>query len=149
MLGGRTSLEVLMSAPFHLPIPYVAVAKFRARQIMPEPQCDMCGHVWTDEERNFDFVKRHMVAVHGYKQVARQVFRSTPCVACIKPGLYRVGGVAYCLEHRDLAVTRTTRRRNLLDGARIEREKLSSDTESRLRKKDSLHRLTLRRRYKP
>ena len=69
------------------------------------PICCECGYAWTEEEQkeNISCVSNHMVEMHGYKRVGAQVFRSTPCVGCRKPGLYRVGAVAYCKEHLPLA----------------------------------------------
>lgn len=50
--------------------------------------------------------RQHMVTVHGYQQVGNSVFKRYPCIACPKPGLYRVGNVNYCSDHKHLATTR-------------------------------------------
>lgn len=79
--------------------------------------CQECGYVWTEEDRiTFNFIRQHMVEKHGYKQVGGQVFRSIPCIACPKPGLYRIGAVAYCKEHLHLGRKRLDWRSAALDG---------------------------------
>ena len=69
-----------------------------------EKSCGQCGHDWTTEEvANHKLRMDHLVSVHGFKREGEQVYRSTPCIACPKPGLYKVGQIAYCKDHRALA----------------------------------------------
>lgn len=69
--------------------------------------CCECGKVWTDEEKqDKGSFANHMVEVHGYKRAGAQIFKSRPCVACPKPGLYKVGNLAYCKDHLNLATER-------------------------------------------
>src|SRR5208283_2500393 len=70
------------------------------------PACSRCGHVWTEEEKKTDGVNQHMVDAHGFKRVGAQVFLSLPCIACNKPGLYKVGIVAYCKDHVQIGKSR-------------------------------------------
>ena len=88
------------------------------------PKCGRCEHVWTPEELAGDGINRHMVEEHGYKRVGGQVFQSYPCVACGKPGLYKVGRKSYCKEHIHLA---TARRVEI--GLKIDRNERGRDQE--------------------
>ena len=72
--------------------------------------CFDCGHVWTDEEmKNRDLICRHMIDQHGYKQVCGHVFKSTACILCDKPALYRADGNVYCKDHYDVAKGKAVR----------------------------------------
>lgn len=96
------------------------------------PVCCVCGYAWTKEEREKDrlCVTQHMIEKHGFKKVGAQVFQSIPCVACTKPGLYKVGSIAYCKEHLPLAQGRRDyiqRELNRTDGGDREREMKKKD----------------------
>ena len=60
--------------------------------------CNLCGLIFPATASK-GTVAQNMIDIHGYKHVGAQVFRSVPCIACSKPGLYKVGAVAYCKEH--------------------------------------------------
>ena len=91
---------------------------YQKKPLNPVVSCFECGHVWTDEEKeDTSCVRKHMIEEHGYKQVGQQVFKSTPCVACPKPGLYRIGSLAYCKDHVHLGQSRLNWRTGVLDKA--------------------------------
>ena len=64
--------------------------------------CDRCSYMPTSTED----MKKHMVSVHGFKQVGAQVFQTRSCRFCNKPALFKVHNDGYCKDHKDLAVDR-------------------------------------------
>lgn len=71
---------------------------FNGKEAKYDP-CSLCGYVPSSADNSRD----HMVNQHGFMRVGAQVFRRLVCVMCPKPGLYRVGHLAYCRDHLDAA----------------------------------------------
>ena len=101
--------------------------------------CSECGYHWTAEERSTKGVQQHMIEAHGYKQIGSQVFRSTPCIACPKPGLYKVGAVSYCAEHVAIGKKKLNWRARNFESRNIEVEKKIKQTERIEKDKNNLH----------
>lgn len=65
--------------------------------------CSECGESFAATKNS---VQDHTVNKHGYMREGAQVFKRIPCIACVKPALYKVGGVGYCKDHKHLGVER-------------------------------------------
>ena len=112
-------MPIYKTVPFRYTPTGVRLKAAVPKSKLKSASCHECGHVWTDEEINststYSQISRHMVDMHGYKEVGGQVFKSTVCVACSKPGLYKIGSVAYCKAHVHLGKSRLSWRVGVID----------------------------------
>lgn len=89
----------------------VVSTKPRLESGKPSWQCAECKISF---EPGFN-IREHMVAVHGYVQEGKSVFKRKFCF-CGKPGLYAFGSQAVCKDHVRQAQARVIRRNNKFFG---------------------------------
>lgn len=103
-------------------------------------KCRLCEFIGDRDE-----IMQHMVDAHKFIKVGAQVFQRFPCVMCPKPGLFKLGGVAYCKEHRHYAVDIQKKIAAEIDDKARRRERVKKTVDDMLIGRETL-RLSKRRR---